>query len=219
MIKIIIKFFKKNGIKKFRYLKKRIFRLIPVYIWSKRFKKCGCNFYLEKPINIPNPKYIEAGNRFHVYFGARIECIDKYGDQKFCPKLIIGNNVTVNNFVHIGVINKVIIEDNVLLASGIYISDHNHGNYSGDVHTDPQIPPSRRSLVSPGMVKIKENAWIGENVTILPNVTIGKGAIIGANSVVSKSIPDYSIAVGTPAKVIKRYDQKIKKWIIVNEEN
>lgn len=217
MIKQAFKFFKQDGLKRYRYLKKRLIRLIPIFIWSKKLGKCGRNFYIEKPINIPNPKNIEVGNRFHVYYGARIECIKKYGDQNFDPKLLIGNNVTFNNFVHIGVINKVIIEDNVLLASRIYISDHNHGSYAGDLHSDPEIPPSRRPLVSPGIVHIKENAWIGENVTILPNVTIGKSSIIGANSVVSKSIPDYSIAVGSPARVVKSYNLSTKKWIKVNE--
>ena len=55
-------------------------------------------------------------------------------------------------------------------------------------------------------VSIGNNVWIGEHVSILPGVTIGEGSVIGANSVVSKSIPPYSIAVGSPAKVIKKYD-------------
>ena len=64
-------------------------------------------------------------------------------------------------------------------------------------------------------VVIGDNVWIGDNVTVLPNVHIGKGCVIGANSVVTKDIPDNCIAVGIPAKVIKKFDYKEKKWVRV----
>ena len=60
---------------------------------------------------------------------------------------------------------------------------------------------------------LNSNVWIGEFVSILPGVTIGMGSIIGTMSVVTKSIPPYSIAVGSPAKVIKVYDFENKKWV------
>ena len=59
---------------------------------------------------------------------------------------------------------------------------------------------------------IEDNVWLGDNVTVLPGVTIGRGSIIGSNAVVSKSIPPYSIAVGIPARVIKRWDEETKSW-------
>lgn len=177
-----------------------------------RFLSAGTNFFIEFPYKLLNPKYIKVGTRFRVFKGSRIECIPKYGDQIFEPKLIIGNNVTINNNVHIGVINKVILEDNVLLASYVYITDHNHGDYGQDFNSNPNSPPSSRNLFSPGCVHIRKNAWIGEGVKILPNVTIGTGSIVGANSVVTKDIPDYTIAVGIPAKVIKKFNFATKKW-------
>ena len=61
-------------------------------------------------------------------------------------------------------------------------------------------------------VIIHDDVWIGEMVSILPGVEIGKGSIIGANSVVTKYIPDYSIAAGNPAKVIKQYNFNTKRW-------
>jgi lipopolysaccharide O-acetyltransferase len=217
MLRVCYNYLIVNGLKGFGYVLKRTFMFIPMKVWSSRFKKCGNNLYIEKTIKIFNPKYIELGNRFRLFYGARIECIDKYGEKSFEPKLIIGNNVTINNFVHIGVINEIVIEDNVLLASKVYITDHNHGIYEGNLQSSPDIPPSFREVYSPGGVRIKKNVWIGENVTILPNVTIGEGSIIGANSVVTKNISEYSIAVGSPARVIKKYDFKIKKWVSVNE--
>ena len=59
-----------------------------------------------------------------------------------------------------------------------------------------------RPLISKGCVVIEDNVWLGDNVCVLPGVTIGKGSVIGANSVVTHSIPPYSIAVGTPAKIV-----------------
>ena len=62
-------------------------------------------------------------------------------------------------------------------------------------------------------VHIGENVWVGAGTVIVPGVTIGKNSVIGAGSVVTKDIPDYSVAVGNPAKVIKRYDINKQKWI------
>jgi lipopolysaccharide O-acetyltransferase len=98
------------------------------------------------------------------------------------------------------------------MASKIYISDCTHGSYSGDhLDSNPNISPNERPL-SFKKVIIKDKVWLGEFVTVLPGVTIGKGTIVGANSVVSKSLPDNVIAVGSPAKIIKRYNKNTKRW-------
>ncbi|MFR5466356.1 MAG: hypothetical protein ACLTHR_12100 [Agathobacter rectalis] len=62
------------------------------------------------------------------------------------------------------------------------------------------------------MVFIDDGVWIGNDVIILPNVHIGKKSIIGAGSVVTKNIPEFCIAVGNPAKVIKKFDIKENRW-------
>ena len=61
-------------------------------------------------------------------------------------------------------------------------------------------------------INIGDGCWLGEKVCVLPGVTIGKKCIIGAGSIVTKSIPDFSIAVGNPAKVIKKYNFETHKW-------
>ena len=76
----------------------------------------------------------------------------------------------------------------------------------------PLIPPVERMLSSEPII-IGDDVWIGEFVAILPGVTIGKGAVIGTLSVVTKDIPEYSIAVGSPAKAIKTYDFEKKEWV------
>lgn len=126
--------------------------------------------------------------------------------------LKIGTNVCINHNVHIGVMGSVDIGDDVLIASKVYISDHSHGSYSGELISSPYEKPNLRKIhIKP--VIIEASCWLGENVVILPGVKIGTGSIIGAGSIVTKDIPSYSIAVGNPAKIIKVWDPVIKNWV------
>ena len=78
--------------------------------------------------------------------------------------------------------------------------------------SSPIVPPMIRELYAKP-VNIGSDVWIGEKVSILPGVTIGDGSIIGAGSVVTKDIPSFTIAVGSPAVVIRSYNFKTKKWV------
>jgi acetyltransferase-like isoleucine patch superfamily enzyme len=167
------------------------------------------------PIDIRGKKYIEFGNNLTTGKYCRIEAYPKDGKSK---TIFFGDNIEINDFVHITGCESVIIGDNVLIAGKVYISDTAHGNYSGnEEHDSPEIIPNNRKLFYK-KVEIKEKVWIGEGVSVLPGVIIGKGSIIGANSVVTKSIPDYCIAVGVPAKIVKRYNFQSKKWEKTNEK-
>ena len=101
---------------------------------------------------------------------------------------------------------EIIIEDNVLFAANVFISDGFHGYDRIDV------PYKDQAMINLERVVIGEGCWIGQNVVIMPGVTIGKFTIIGANSVVSKQIPEYSIAVGNPARVIKKWNFETMTW-------
>ena len=161
------------------------------------------------PFDIRNRRNIRIGKNFTSGFGCRIEA---YPDSKGNQKLItIGDNVQINDFVHIGAIESITIGNNVLMASKIYITDHNHGSYDKNSSDHPMsIPISRVSKSKP--VIIEDNTWIGESVCVFPGVVIGKGSVIGALSVVTKSIPPYCIAVGSPAKVVKKYNFISNVW-------
>jgi lipopolysaccharide O-acetyltransferase len=161
--------------------------------------------------------HMKIGRHFRSGEHLRLEAITGRGDQEFNPQIIIKDNVEVNDFVHIGATNYVEIGSNVLIASKVYISDHNHGAYSGGDQASPDTPPKMRAVTNDRKVIIGGNVWIGESVSVLPGVTIGEGSVIGANSVVTKDVPRSSIAAGSPAKVIKKYDSSLKKWIAVPE--
>lgn len=107
----------------------------------------------------------------------------------------IGKRVTVMNGCLMMAAGGITIENDVLIAANVQLISNNHDPYD-------------RIILTCKPVTIREGAWIGAGSTILPGVTIGKHAIIGAASVVTKSIPDYAVAVGNPAKIIKLLDEE-----------
>lgn len=116
------------------------------------------------------------------------------------PIITIGSGTALSRGCHITGANSISIGKNVGIAAYVLITDNAHGDNS---YEQMQISRLLRPVVSKGPIVIDDNVWIGEKTTILPNVRIGFGAVIGANSVVTKDIPAYAIAVGNPAKVIK----------------
>ena len=122
-----------------------------------------------------------------------------------------GKDCEMGDMTHIVAYEKVEIGHNVLIASKCFISDTNHGNYNGEKQDSPEIAPNVRKLETQP-VKIGNNVWIGENVVILAGTNIGDGCIVGANSVVKGNVPPKSIIAGSPAKVIKEWDENEKTW-------
>lgn len=140
---------------------------------------------------------MSIGTGFTTGQYCRIEAANTTGSEK---SLVIGNNVQINDKCHIAALQLIDIGDNVLIASNVYITDHDHGDTT---RASLMQPPARRPLVcSP--VKIEKNVWIGENVVILKGVLIGESAIVAAGAVVTKSIPAFAIVGGVPAKIIKQ---------------
>lgn len=161
------------------------------------------------PVDIRGRKYIKISKGFTTGRHCRIEA---YPENSRSKVLSIGENVQINDFVHITAVNRVSIGNNVLMASKIYISDSSHGSYSGDEKdSDPRTKPSERPLFTKD-INIEDNVWLGEFVSVLQGVTIGKGTVVGSNSVVSRNLPSYVIAVGSPAKPIKKYNFESQRW-------
>lgn len=166
-----------------------------------KFNSLGVKSNVLPNYYIKNAKYIKIGDNFSALYNLRIEAWDTYEGVSFVPEIIIGNNVSFNTDIHIGAINRIVIGDNVLMASRIYITDHSHGDIDSE---SLELPPVKRFLKSKGPVIIEDNVWIGEGVSILAGITIGKNSIVGANAVVTKSFPPNSIIAGVPARLIKK---------------
>ena len=125
--------------------------------------------------------------------------------KRFCfdngKNIHIGNNFTGNFNLTILDINKVCIGDNVMIGPNTTITAVGH----------PLSPKGRRNhLAQGGEVRIGNDVWLGANVTVLPGVTIGDNVVVGAGAVVTKDIPDNSLAVGVPARVVRKIENDIE---------
>jgi acetyltransferase-like isoleucine patch superfamily enzyme len=165
-----------------------------------KFKSIQGKAKIEFPFNIMGEQYISIGANFISRKNLKLRAFDEFNGVQFSPNIEIGDNVQIEHDCHIGCINHITIGKNVLIASGVYISDHMHGNPD---YSDIKLPPISRTLSSKGPVIIGDNVWIGERAVILPNVTIGESSIVAANAVVTRNIPSFTIVAGVPAKIIK----------------
>lgn len=161
-------------------------------------KQLGKDSLLAPGVKIYNGGNISIGNGSSIMSHCVLETTYS---KRHTPHLTIGNGCSIGEYSHITCSNRVTIGNGVLTGRFILITDNSHG---GSNIEEMEIPPLLREVVSKGEVVIKDNVWIGDKATILPGVTIGKGAIIAANAVVTKDVPDYSIAAGSPAKIVKQ---------------
>jgi acetyltransferase-like isoleucine patch superfamily enzyme len=166
------------------------------------------------PIDIRWKTSIRWGDDFTTGRNCRLEVVQARDEG---VKLRLGNHVQLNDNVHIVAAKSVSIGNDVLMASKIFISDCVHGSYSGSENSDPMTSPDERPLYTAPVV-IDDRVWLGDNVVIMPGVHVGEGAVIGASSVVTADIPANTIAVGAPARVIKKYDPVSGKWEKVQQD-
>lgn len=168
----------------------------------RRFKQVGKGTRIYKPLHIDGIENISLGNYVSIHEGNWLAAIPLTGNN---VQLVIEDGTTLGHYNHIYATKSIIIENNVLTADKVYISDNLH-NYE-----DVTLPIIKQPIKQCKSVVIGEGSWLGENVCIL-GACVGKHCVIGANSVVTKDIPDFSVAVGAPARVIKKYDPETMQW-------
>ena len=164
-------------------------------LMRRRFAVWGTDSRIELSAKLISPHLVHIGNNVRISEHAWFNAKDDRNDGM--PTLKIGDGTYIGRFVHINAWQQVIIEKNVLLADRVFISDADH-NY-----LNTEIPVIKQGDSFKGAVRLKEGCWLGIGVVILPGVTIGRNAVVAANSVVTKSVPDYAIVGGIPAKIIK----------------
>ena len=172
-----------------------------------RFKRFGKSSIIS-PLKIGGAEYIEIGDNVTIHYKGWLTA-EKRDD--CTPRLIIEDRTTIGHFSTISCVREVHIGKNVLMADRVYISDNLHG------YEDITLPVMDQPTIFKNSVYIGDDSWIGEDVSII-GAKIGKHCVIGANSVVAKDIPDYCVAVGAPARVIKRYNFETNKWQRVDKE-
>lgn len=176
------------------------------YVWkvifSSNFKTFGSHSRILYPLRITNAEYMEIGDQISIAYKAWLVAIKQ---DNIPPCFIIEDETRIGHFSVISCMRHVHIGKKVLIADKVFISDNVHG------YEDITLPVMDQPLVFKGKVSIGDNSWIGQNVCII-GARIGRHCVIGANSVVTNDIPDYSVAVGAPARVVRRYNVTTMQW-------
>lgn len=193
-------------IRKFSQVKKKsinLYFLIKGKIYYRFiFKEFGQHSKIIKPLSIISPERIVIED--HVTINKDIFlCSNQQHNKKV--GIIIGSGSTLGHYNHIVGTNYLKIGKNVLTADKVFITDSFH------CFADINKPIMFQGVSSKRATIIGDGTWIGENVSII-SCEIGKNCIIGANSVVVNDIPDYCVAAGNPARIIKKYNKKENVW-------
>ena len=161
-----------------------------------------------KPTTIFNEQYISIGEDTLIGPGVALsagmvpgqECITN-------PVVSIGDRCLIGKGSGIVGHFSITIGNDVWTGHHVYITDQNHG------YEDVAVPISQQSQPEQAVI-IGDGSWLGHGSIVLPGVTIGEHVVIGANSVVTKNIPSFSVAVGSPARVIRKYVEN-EGWVDV----
>ena len=186
----------------------KLFRKVSQYRLRRKIGYIGKKSVIISPLHLSG-KGISIGNGSIIQYKSWIEARTLSGEKT--AELIIGNGCAIGHFNEIYATKSIIIEDNVLTADRVYISDNLHS------YENIEIPIIKQPIKQNGTVRIGEGSWLGIGVAVI-GAKIGKHCVIGSNAVVTHDIPDYSVAVGIPAKVIKRYNFKNKNWERTNPD-
>ena len=167
---------------------------------GRRFGSFGRGSYIMWPTTtIFNEQYIHIGNETLIGAHVALSAGMVPGQKCLTDKVVvIGDRCLIGRGS--GIVGHFSIEigNDVWTGHHVYITDQNHG------YEDITRPISRQSQPERAVV-IGDGSWLGHGTVVLPGVRIGKHVVVGANSVVTSDIPDYSVAVGVPARVVRRY--------------
>ncbi len=180
-------------------------RVITQLLYRPMFGTIGKGCAIKSPILLLNTECMSIGDNVVFMDGARLEAVMSRAGQQFTPRVTIGSGSTFEQNFHLACASEIVIGSNVAITQNVGVFDIWHS------YVDVNIPIVDQPLVT-APVKIGDGTLVGMGAVIQPGVDIGPQCVIGANSVVTKSIPGYSVAVGSPARVIRRFESASKTW-------
>jgi len=169
-------------------------------VYKARFGKIGSLSYIGKPVFLEGTKRVQIGNRVRIYPGVRIETYGEGG------KIIIEDNVAIGQNFHITSSgSELIIGRDTTILGNVFVTNIDHNYKQIGVHILKQEYLTKET-------RIGQNCFIGYGAAIQAGTILGKQCIVGTHSVVRGEFPDYSVIVGAPAKVVKRYNPDSGEW-------
>ena len=185
-----------------------IYKRISTIVWKFRLESFGHNSFIYKPLYVTVTTSPISDN-VYVQYKSWLASESLTGNGEALLK--IGNGCVIGHFNEIYSTHSIVIENHVLTADRVYISDNIHG------YENIEIPILHQPIVQKKEVRIGEGSWLGVGVSVI-GASIGKHCVIGSNAVVTKDIPDYCVAIGIPARIIKRYNPEVGKWLRTNPD-
>lgn len=183
-----------------RKIKGAFWLLVSHTIYKQQLMAIGIKTKIVNPLQLDEIGSVALGHRVYIQDGAWI-----IGNKSKRLTLQIDDNTHIGHFSHIVAKNWIHIERNVLIADKVFISDCSH------IYQKTNIPIQDQGIEVFDTMSIGEGSWLGENVCVC-GASIGKHCVVGANSVVTTDLPDYCVAVGSPARVVKKYNFDKAMW-------
>jgi acetyltransferase-like isoleucine patch superfamily enzyme len=151
---------------------------------------------------------IRLGNNVYLAPDVWLDAIG--GPENSEAKIVLGHGCSIGRRCTLSARNQIILEADVLLAPSVLIRDHPRDAF------DFEMSDGTADREGRGRIFIERNCWLGIGAVIScgpEDVTIGRNSVVGANAVVTRSFPPFSVIAGNPAKLVKRYDEEIGKWV------
>ena len=163
------------------------------------FASFGDRTVIQPPVRLSGERRIAVGSDVFVGAGSWLQAI---GGDEGEVVLAIGDGTSIAGNCVLSAASSIRLGRKVLIARGVYVSDHIHA------YADTSRAVLEQGIDRVEPVEIGDGAWLGENVVVGPGVRIGRGAVIGGNAVVLEDVPDYALAVGVPARVVRRFAEQ-----------
>jgi acetyltransferase-like isoleucine patch superfamily enzyme len=159
------------------------------------FASFGRSTVIEPPVRVGGESRIAIGSNVFIGANSWLQALPPGSG----VAIEIGDGTSIAGNCVLSAVQSVRLGRSVLVARGVYISDHIHA------YDDTERPVLAQGTTGVEPVEIADGAWLGENVVVGPGVRIGRGAVVGGNAVVLSDVPDHSLAVGVPARVVRSF--------------
>lgn len=183
----------------------KFFWVLRALCYAPFFNKFKFPSYIGKPVFIKGFKQINIGSRVRIFPHARLEVIDRTSSITFEDNISIGQNF------HIISAGNLVIGKNTTIAENVMVTNIDHDYTEIGKHMLDQ-----KNIITE--TSIGENCFLGFGVVIQAGTTLGKHCVVGANAVVKGDFPDYSVIVGVPARIVKRYNKLSGAWQKTNPD-
>jgi acetyltransferase-like isoleucine patch superfamily enzyme len=171
------------------------------------FASFGPGSTVAEPYRISCPERIHIGSNVHIAAGSWLSVVDEHLGRQYDPHLLIGDGANLGPDIVIACVGTIEIRPRVLTASRVFIGDTYHD------YRDPHTAVLDQPMVDPRPVHIGEGAFLGIGSMVMPGVIVGEHAYVAAGAVVTTHVPSSTVVAGNPARVIRRWDQSLQRWV------